>query len=62
MYCISKIIYETKKIVNNKLNTYLEKYNKAYFDKRHFWITADLAWSGTKEHAYYKLINSLFSL
>ena len=58
---LEKDISNNRKIVSNNLKTYSEKYNKAYFDKPHFWITADSTKWGTGEHSYYKLLNNFFS-
>jgi len=56
---LGKDIYNNREIVSNNLKTYLEKYNKAYFYKEQFWITADYTRCGTGEYSYYKLINIL---
>lgn len=38
---LSELIPKTRKIVSNKLNTYLEVYNNGYFDDPYFWTIAD---------------------
>lgn len=56
---LEKDISINKELVSNNLKTYLEKYNKAYFDSEDFWIIADYTRCGDEEDSYYKFINCL---
>ena len=58
---LEKSISNNRELVSNNLKTYLEKYNKAFFEDKYFWITADKTEGETAEHSYYKLINKLLN-